>query len=45
MFKKKDPMLVQTVEKKWKNFDTSKNEQIIKKLKGTENQFLLLVQK
>ena len=24
MFKKKDPMLVETVEKKWKNFDTSK---------------------
>jgi len=45
MFKKKDPVLVQTVEKKWKNFDTSKNQQIIKIKKGTEDQFLLLVQK
>jgi hypothetical protein len=42
---KKDPMLVQTVEKKWKNFDTSKSQQIIKIKKGTEDKFLLLVPK
>ena len=45
MFKKKDPMLAQTVEKKWKNFDTFKNQQIIKIKKGTEDQFLLMVPK
>ena len=45
MFKKKDPMLVQTVEKKWKNVDTSKNQQIIKIKKGTEDQCFLLVPK
>jgi len=45
MFKKKYPMFVQTVAKKWKNFYTSKNQQIIKIKKGTEDQFLLLVKK
>jgi hypothetical protein len=38
-------MLVQTVEKKWKNVDTSKSQQIIKIKKGTEDKFLLLVPK